>query len=72
MQLKVYIDNKVIYPAMPSGKSGCLLYLFTNLTSKFLLGRLAKFLLLRIRINLIEIWCIVINDIKNNMVRKRS
>lgn len=71
MQLKVYIDNKVIYPAMPSGKSGCLLYLFTNLTSKFLLGRLTKFLLLKIRINLIEIWCIVINDIKNNMVRKR-
>lgn len=51
MQIKVYVDNKVIYPAMYSEKSGCLPYLFTNLTSKFLLSRLTKFISLKIRIN---------------------
>lgn len=40
MQIKVQGDDKVIYPKMHSENSGCLLYLLTNLTGKFIFSRL--------------------------------
>jgi len=47
MQIKVYGDDRIIYSAMYSENSGCLLYLFTNLTDKFLLHRQTKIRLLK-------------------------
>lgn len=35
IQIKVYRDDKAVHPKMHTENSGCLLYLFTDLTDMF-------------------------------------
>lgn len=52
MQIKVYGDDKVIHPKKHSENSGCLLYLFTNLTDMFLFSWLKNLDYLKLEVNL--------------------